>query len=170
MAKQQIIDSKLLNQFGRDYVNVLVFLLKNNTVPSRAGLPAYPKVASGRLINSIDYRLRETAQGIQFQLLAENYLEYVDKGRKPGTYPRIAPLLRWARVKGLPQGVAYAAQKNIFKFGIKPTNVLRRAQLRIETFREYQARYERGVVDAIVKSIKKDVEAGNKGFVSISVS
>ena len=170
MAKQPILDSKLLNQFGKDYVNVLVSLLKNNTVPSRAGLPAYPKVATGRLVNSIDYRLRETAQGIQFQLLAENYLQYVDKGRRPGTYPPIAPLLRWARVKGLPEGAAYGAQKNIYKFGIKPTNVIRRAQLRIETFREYQAKYEKGVVDAIVKNIKKDLEAGSKGFVSVSVS
>jgi hypothetical protein len=170
MAKQQIIDSKLLNQFGKDYVNVLVFLLKNNTVPSRAGLPAYPKVASGRLINSIDYRLRETAQGIQFQLLAEDYLQYVDKGRKPGTYPPISAIRKWARIKGLPKGAEYGIQKNIFKFGIKPTNVIRRAQLRIETFRQYQIKYEQGVVDAIVKSIKKDVETGNKGFVSISVS
>ena len=170
MAKQPILDSKLLNQFGKDYVKVLVSLLKNNTIPSRPGLPAYPKVATGRLINSIDYRLRETAEGIQIQLLSENYLQYVDKGRKPGTYPPIAPLLRWARVKGLPEGAAYGAQKNIYKFGIKPTNVIRRAQLRIETFRQYQAIYEKGVVDAIVKSIKKDVEAGSKGFVSVSVS
>lgn len=167
---QQILDRKLLNTFGKDYVNTLVYLLKNNTIPSRNGLRAYPKVATGRLINTINYRLRETAEGIQFQLLAENYLQYVDKGRKPGTYPPIEPLLRWARVKGLPVGAAYGAQKNIYKFGIKPTNVLRRAQLRIETFREFQSKYEKGVVEAIVRSIKKDVEQGNRGFVSISIS
>jgi hypothetical protein len=167
---QKILDSKLLNQFGKDYVNVLVYLLKNNTIPSRAGLPPYPKVATRQLINTLDYRLRETATGIQFQLMAQDYLEYVDKGRPSGKYPPIAPLLRWARVKGLPQGVAYGAQKNIFKFGIKPTNVLRRAQLRIETFREYQARYERGVVEQIVRTIAKDAETRGRGFVSVSVS
>lgn len=166
----QILDRKLLNQFGKDYVNVLVFLLKNNTIPSRTGLPPYPKVASGRLINSIDYRLRETATSLQFQLLAENYLEYVDKGRKPGTYPPIQAIRRWTQLKGLPKGSEYGVQKNIYKFGIKPTNVLRRAQLRIETFREFQAKYEKGVVDSIVRTIKKDVEQGAKGFVSISVS
>ena len=170
MATQPILSSQLLNQFGKDYVNVLVYLLKNNTVPSRAGLPAYPKVASGRLINSIDYRLKETAQGIQFQLLAESYLEYVDKGRKPGTYPPISAIRNWARIKGLPKGAEYGIQKNIYKFGIKPTNVLRRAQLRIETFRQYQTNYEKGVVDAIVRTIKKDVEAGDKGFISISIT
>jgi hypothetical protein len=154
-----LITPQKMKEFGRDYVKILTRELL------RAG-----KDASGQLIRSINYKIVEDAEIIRMVILAEKYLEFVDKGRKPGTYPPIEPLLRWARVKGLPQGVAYAAQKNIFKFGIKPTNVLRRAQLRIETFREYQARYERGVVDAIVKSIKKDVEAGNKGFVSISVS
>jgi hypothetical protein len=170
MAAQPILTSKLLNQFGKDYVNVLVYLLKNNTVPSRAGLPAYPKVASGRLINSIDYRLKETAQGIQFQLLAESYLQYVDKGRKPGTYPPISAIRNWARIKGLPKGAEYGIQKNIYKFGIKPTNVIRRAQLRIETFREFQSKYEKGVVDSIVRSIKKDVETGNRDFISVSIT
>lgn len=166
---EKLLSPKLLNQFGKDYVNVLVGLLKNNTIPSRNGI-AYPKVASGRLINSINYRLKETAQVIQFQLLAENYLEFVDKGRRPGSYPPIAPLRIWARLKGLPKGTEYGIQKNIYKFGIKPTNVLRRAQLKIETFKEFQNKYEKGVVDQIVRSISKDVEQKGKGFVSITVS
>lgn len=170
MATQQILDKKLLNQFGKDYVKLIVELLKNNTISSRPGLPAYPKVASGKLINSIDYRLKETTEGIQFQLLAENYLQYVDKGRRPGSYPPIAPLKQWARIKGLPEGLAYGAQKNIYKFGIKPTNVLKRAQFRIETFRGYQERYEKGVVDQIVRTITKDISQGTKGFINTSIS
>ena len=169
MAKP-LLDRKLLNTFGKDYVNTLVYLLRNNTIPSRNGIPPYPKVATGSLINSINYKLRDTATGIQFELYANDYLKYVDKGRKPGSYPPIASLLRWARVKGLPQGAAYGTQKNIYKFGIKPTNVLRRAQLRIETFREFQTKYEKGVVDAIVRNIKQLPIQKEQGFISISIS
>ena len=82
----------------------------------------------------------------------------------------INAIKQWARIKGLPKGAEYGIQKNIYKFGIKPTNVIRRAQLRIENFREFQSKYEKGVVDSIVRSIKKDVEAGSKGFVSVSVT
>ena len=169
MAKP-ILDRKLLNTFGKDYVNVLVFLLKNNTVPSRTGLPAYPKVASGSLINSIDYRLRDTAQGIQFELLANDYLKYVDKGRRPGTYPPIRAIQKWAQIKGLPSSAAWGIRQNIYKFGIKPTNVLRRAQLRIETFREFQAKYEKGVVNQIVQNIKQLPIQKEQGFISITTS
>ena len=113
----QIIDKKLANQFGKDYVKVMVALLKGNK--------PFAKVASGSLVNSINYRLRDVASQIQVQLIANDYLKYVDSGRKPGTYPPIRPLLQWVSIKGMPKGAAYAIQKNIYRFGIKPTNVIK---------------------------------------------
>ena len=160
MTNQTFFDPKLANQFGKDYVKILVTLLKNNTVPSRPGLRSYPKVATGRLIRSINYKLQPTAQGIQIQLLSEDYLKYVDKGRRAGAqYPPIAPLLRWARVKGLPEGAAYGAQKNIHKYGIKPTNVIDKTIRIINSSREANRRYEENMVNNIVKMLENNYKA-----------
>ena len=54
----QIIDTKLANEFGKDYVKVLVSLLKNNR--------PYAKVASGSLVNSVNYRFTPTVAGKYF--------------------------------------------------------------------------------------------------------
>jgi hypothetical protein len=128
------------------------------------------KQVTGNLIKSLDFKIIKDVDGLFLSILAAPYFQYVDKGRKPGTYPPISAIRNWARIKGLPKGAEYGIQKNIYKFGIKPTNVIRRAQLRIETFREFQSKYEKGVVDSIVRSIKKDVETGNRDFISVSIT
>lgn len=165
MANDTFFDPVLANQFGKDYVKVLVTLLKNNTVPSRAGLRPYPKVATGNLIRSINYRLQPTANGIQVQLLSEDYLKYVDQGRRAGAkYPPIAPLLRWARVKGLPEGAAYGAQKNIHRFGIKPTNVIKKTLNILQTSRNANRIYEQRMVDNIVKLLERNYQVAQNKF------
>jgi hypothetical protein len=144
----KIIDTKLANEFGKDYVKILVGLLKGNK--------PYPKVASGSLINSINYRLQDTAQGINVILLANDYLKYVDQGRRPGTYPPIQAIQRWVAIKGIPKQAAWAIRTNIYKFGIKPTNVIRKTKTIIDTSRNANRKYEQRMVDNIVKMLEKN--------------
>jgi hypothetical protein len=144
----QLIDKKLANEFGKDYVKVMVSLLKNNR--------PYPKVASGSLVNSINYRLQETANGINLVLLANDYLKWVDRGRKPGTYPPIQAIQRWVAIKGIPKEAAWAIRTNIFKFGIKPTRVIAKTRFELETNRKYAQKYERMMVDTLTKNIEKN--------------
>ena len=144
----KIIDKKLANEFGKDYVKVMVSLLKNNR--------PYAKVASGSLVNSINYRLQETANGVNLVLLANDYLTWVDRGRKPGTYPPIQAIQRWVAIKGIPKEAAWAIRRNIFKFGIKPTRVIAKTRFEIETNRKYAQKYERAIVDTLTKNIEKN--------------
>ena len=58
-----------------------------------------------------------------------DYWRTVNFGREPGKYVPIKPLVEWAtlRIKGLKddkeaKSVAFGISKNIFKFGIRPTN------------------------------------------------
>ena len=148
MSIQPIFDKKLANEFGKDYVKIMVALLKGNK--------PFAKVASGSLINSINYRLQDTANGIQFQLLANDYIKYVDKGRRPGTYPPINAIKQWARIKGLPKEAAWAIRTNIFKFGIKPTNIINKTLRVIETSRDANRKYEERMVDNLVKILEKN--------------
>ena len=89
-----------------------------------AKLKKYNKSASGRLINSLTYSIVDTVEGILAQIKGEDYFEYIESGRKPGRIPPITPLLKWVRLKGLPEASAYAIAKKIGKFGIKPRPIL----------------------------------------------
>jgi hypothetical protein len=97
--------------------------------------------------------------------LSEDYLKYVDQGRRAGAkYPPIGPLLRWARVKGLPEGVAYGAQKNIHKFGIKPTNVVKKTINIIQTSKNANRIYEQRMVNNIVKLLERNYQVAQIKF------
>lgn len=144
----KIVDTKLANEFGKDYVKIMVGLLKGNR--------PFAKVASGSLINSINYRLQDTANGIQVQLLANDYLQYVDRGRRPGTYPPIKAIQRWVQIKGIKPEAAWAIRQNIYKFGIKPTRVIAKTRFTLETNRTYSQKYEKMIVDKLTKDIEKE--------------
>ena len=159
VVSKTFIDPQLARQFGKDYIKIITQLLLKNNIASRPGLRPYPKNATGNLVRSFNYRLQQTAQGIQTQITALGYLTYVDGGRKPGTYPPIRPLLEWARVKGLPEGAAYGAQKNIYKGGIKPTNVIRKSNALWSNSRQNNRKYEERMVNNIIKIIEKNYNA-----------
>jgi hypothetical protein len=112
---KKIVDVQTARLFGSDYVRVLTALLKKEG-----------KSASGALINSLDYRIQETAQDISIIIQANEYLQFVDRGRKPGKYPPIQAISKWASLKGISQDAVFPIARSIYKFGIKPTNVIQR--------------------------------------------
>jgi hypothetical protein len=149
----KIVDKKLANEFGKDYVRTLIALLKGNK--------PYGKVASGRLINSINYKLVETANQIAVIIEANDYLEYVDRGRRPGTYPPIKPLKEWAKLKGMGEGAAYAIRNKIHRFGIEPTNVINRTTREFETSSTFTRKYEEMMVKQLEEQIRIELLKNN---------
>lgn len=139
-----LITPQKIKEFGRDYVKILTRELL------REG-----KNSSGRLIRSIDFRLVEDAEIIKLEIMAEKYLEFVDKGRRAGSYPPIRPLIDWVSIKGLPINAAYGIQKNIYKFGIPPTNIIQRVVQEFETSPTLKRKYEDEVVNSIIKNINE---------------
>jgi hypothetical protein len=146
MAKIILYERKMLNEFGKDYVKILIRLLKKER-----------KVASGALINSIDYRLVETAKLIQYQLLSNDYLTYVDQGRRPGSYPNMRAIADWVRIKGISKDAIFPIARSIFKFGIEPTNVLSKTIQEIETSPALRKKYEDELVDNLEKLLAADI-------------
>jgi len=85
------------------------------------------KVASGALLNALGYEVEQnsadqTVLSITIDPPANEYSYYVDKGRKPGKMPPVENIQKWCKLKGIPEGAAFAIAKNIGKFGIPPTN------------------------------------------------
>ena len=86
-------------------------LLKDN-------LLKHGKKATGNLIKSIDSELRLEQDTMIFELSAEDYLVYVDQGRKPGKYPNINAISKWATIKGIPQSAVFPIARKIKEEGI----------------------------------------------------
>jgi hypothetical protein len=104
------------------------------------------KVASGQLYNSIDYSVEFGADGIPFGILYyADYFKYVNRGRPSGLGPKaeqggvpIPALLEWISIKGIqaqdargnnipPLSLAFAIRQNIFRYGIRRTDIYNRA-------------------------------------------
>lgn len=94
------------------------------------------KVASGKLLNSIGYSVEIDTDGNPVLVLEYiDYFENVNWGRrKEKKRVPISDLLDWIRVRGIrgrnkkgrfiPNlSFAFAIQTNIFKFGIRPSNI-----------------------------------------------
>ena len=98
------------------------------------------KVASGTLARSIEINVgkRKSPYGdydaYYFQVLIEEYNQWVQSGRMAGKrYVPVGSLMKWIKQRGLKgrdkkgkfmtdKSFAYAIQKNINKFGIRPSN------------------------------------------------
>jgi hypothetical protein len=80
-----------------------------------------PLYASGDLYNSVEAQYDTETKGLD--ILMNYYWEYVDRGRGPGSYAPIRPLIEWATLKGFedPKSAAFGISTNIKKFGIRGT-------------------------------------------------
>jgi len=94
------------------------------------------KVASGKLVNSVEVKTKQTKDGAVLQVLMEEYGAYVQSGRFRGKKGvPIKSLLEWIKERGLKgrnkkgrfitnTSFAFAIQTNIKKYGIRPANFI----------------------------------------------
>ena len=94
------------------------------------------KVASGTLANSIEVQTVQNGPRTELQVLIQEYGQWVQSGRLPGKgFVPVGSLMAWIKQRGLKgrdkkgrfmtdKSFAFAIQKNIKKFGIRPANFL----------------------------------------------
>tara|TARA_R110000823_G_scaffold58254_1_gene140430 strand:+ start:154 stop:627 length:474 start_codon:yes stop_codon:yes gene_type:complete len=80
------------------------------------------KVATGKLLNSIAFSIITVGQKLVIRWVAEDYLEFVDKGRPEGKQPPLDKIKAWAAVKGIPESKAFGIAAAIGENGVAPTN------------------------------------------------
>jgi hypothetical protein len=131
------LTERALNKFGELFTQYLKDSIEKKQFPygnPQRGLG--DKVASGRLLNSISYDVEIDTNGDPTLVLSYiDYFENVNFGRrKEKKRVPINAILDWIKVRGL-QGrnkkgqfiprlsFAFAIQTNIYKFGIRPSNI-----------------------------------------------
>ena len=94
------------------------------------------KVASGTLANSVQVQVQQKGNVTELQVLMAEYGQWVQSGRMAGKgFVPVGSLMKWIKQRGLKgrdkkgrymtdKSFAYAIQKNINKFGIRPANFL----------------------------------------------
>ena len=106
------------------------------------------KIASGNLLNSVDYRIEQNGMVYEVKLKLQDYWKYVEYGTKPHL-PPVNKILEWVMVKPVlprpnddgklptPTQLAWAIAKKIEKKGTDGTEALEEALLDInEKFKE----------------------------------
>lgn len=88
----------------------------------------YYKLGNTELIDSIEWRYKDEV----FYLIANDYLKYIDSGRRPmARKVPIEPLIKWLRKKNIKprygqtiNSIAYAIQNGIYKSGIRSKKLM----------------------------------------------
>jgi hypothetical protein len=90
-------------------------------------------IATGSLLKSINFTTKKNKDGFVITLNSNDYLIFIEKGRKPGKYAPIKALQKWVRAKKLAQqpkevnSIAWAVNNKIKREGIAPKNVVTNA-------------------------------------------
>lgn len=102
-------------------------------------LVAAGKDASGKLLQSIRYDVKEKANKIIIAFYMADYGKYVDKGvqgaesgragdggrsiyKFKNKMPPPKSIEKWLKIKGIPKEASYPIRRSIYRFGITPTN------------------------------------------------
>lgn len=114
------------------------------------------KKSSGRLINSLNATTKKVAEGLYELIIeSEDYLKWVDQGRRPGKYVPVRALEDWVRYRGIPKSAIFPINQKIYRFGIKPTFVISKAQKdllnNIDVIEEAYLEYMSSIIIANIK-------------------
>lgn len=120
------------------------------------------KIATGNLLNSIDYKVQYDDRAIWVELHLEDYYKWVENGRGPGKFPPPDKILEWIRIKPIipddrggklptEQQLAYLIGKKIAEQGIEPGNQLHNAM--DDIFPQFEERIDEAIALDINEAI-----------------
>lgn len=93
--------------------------------------------ATGKLFNSVDYKIIKTEKGYNLAFLAEKYYINIEEGRAAGKkMPPLNEIKTWIIEKGLPRtkGLDYIIARSIAKNGIRPRPYLRDIESELDKY------------------------------------
>lgn len=121
------------------------------------------KIASGDLLNNVNYLIEKDDRQIEVSLRLEDYWKYVEYGRNPGKFPPVDKIKEWIDVKPIlpdnrngklptPDQLAFLIGRKISEEGIDATNALQ------DTVKTVNAKFEKIIEDAITQDVSNMVD------------
>lgn len=117
-------------------------------------LKAGGHIATGKLYNSINYKLVVTDNDIKLFFLAEDYYIHIEEGRRAGAkMPPVQAIKKWMIAKGIKDNgkISYLISRSISRKGIKPSPFLREIK---STLKNYRIEIE----EALNKDLKEEIK------------
>lgn len=151
-------------------IDVFFELGRELTKEIRTQLILNNKKATGKLIKSIDYRIivnesQRLVRSLEIAIVAEDYLKYVNDGRRKGAkMPPPNKLDKWIVAKGIAprdkkgkllprKSLQFLIARGIQKNGIKPTNIINNS---IEAvFKKNQKKLEAAAVESLKEFVNR---------------
>ena len=94
------------------------------------------------------------------QVISGSYLEYVDKGRKPGKQPPQSAIKKWIDIRGISpdkgmtkDGLAFVIARSIGRKGIQPTGVIKKSMANVMKSKEILSKAAGKDVEKYIKNI-----------------
>ena len=144
---------KAMDKYGQALVIEIVKQLKDAD-----------KVATGNLAKSVDYELIEALDSIAVNILALDYMDVVDGGRRKGAKaPPTDKIIKWMKVKKIrgrdkrgrfikDKSAAFLIARSIGKNGIKPVFAVKKSLRKLKSL---QAKL---LTDAAVEDMTKMIQ------------
>lgn len=101
----------------------------------KSKLKANGVYATGKLFNSVDFKLTVKEEGMELYFTALDYWINIEEGRKPDSkMPPVDVIKKWMITRGIPDkpGIAFVIARSIGKKGIKPNPFLRETKVEIQ--------------------------------------
>lgn len=109
-------------------------------------------IASGKLYNSVGYKVEVGLTGITLKFVAADYYINVENGRVAGKFPPINAIQKWMVSRGLPNddNIAYVIARSIERNGIRPRPYLQQSTADLINFKdEIEDAFKRDIEDMI---------------------
>lgn len=122
------------------------------------------KIATGNLLNNINYVIEKNDTQIWVGLKLEDYWKYVEYGREPGKFPPVDKIREWISAKPIlpnadsrgklptPEQLAYLVGRKIALEGIEAGTQLTR------TLEEFNQLYEERIIQAVSDDLDKELD------------
>lgn len=112
------------------------------------------KLQGSNLYNSLEVFADSNGDDLVFGFMLNDYVEYVENGRRSGKMPPLEPIEKWCKRHGIPtnNSVLYAIRKMIGEEGIRPRPFLD------NVFKEIDSKWNNEWSDEIFNEITKIID------------
>lgn len=122
-------------------------------------------IATGKLFDSIDYKLMNDTNGVKLYFTALDYYINIEEGQAPGQNKLnesfVKKIRKWMLAKNIPTkpgNIDYRIARKISKYGTKAKPYLREIKIGLI---DYTKRIENAIIQDIKLYIKQKIKNGN---------